>query len=307
MNKTYLFYGFGAEYVLHPLYTEMLAKGYHCIEIDPLAQADSKKQIEQLKGQEVVFITSAHFLLNEKNFGYFYDSQNHFYGTLEVLSLLRPKASVFVPHDLTQPLIDYEKEYLNQFTAFCSPCEPFTSTYAHYTKSIEMGWIKYKQKPKTILRKQGALWFLSDFVLHLNWGVEKSFELLEPILSQGISIKFPLWPGCETFETYFTEKGIHVFPSSENSIDLILAHDIILTNGLSSIVAESYFLGKTTVNIMEGSHYGDEKKYLQSLFPRLIFIPTLRSFDLRDIPIKSQKPVLQPFKMATMVQFLSEL
>lgn len=307
MNKTYLFYGFGAEYVLHDVYSEMIKKGHTCIEIDPLKYKESKEKIEKLKEKEVIFVTSAHFLLNEKNFKYFYPSENHFYGALEVMALLQPHASIFVPHDLTQPVIDYEKEYLNQFTAFCSPCEPFTSTYAHYTKSVEMGWIKYKHKPKTILRKQGALWFLSDFILHLNWGVEKSFEILQPILSQGISIKFPNWPGSDEFEKYFTGQGIHVFPSTENSIDLILAHDIILTNGLSSVIAESYFLGKTTVNIMEGSHYGDEKRYIQSLFPSLHFVPTIHEFDLRNIQIKKTPSVLQPFQMDHMVQFLSEL
>lgn len=307
MNTTYLFYGFGAEYVLHPVYEAMKQHGHQCIEIDALTIADSKTQIENLQGSEVVFITSAHFLLNEKNFKYFYPTDNHFYGTLEVMALLKPKASVYVPHDLTQPLIDFEKDYLNQFTTFCSPCEPFTSVYSHYTQTREVGWIKYPQKPNTIIRKQGAIWFLSDFILHLNWGVEKSFKLLAPILRQGVSIKFPLWPGSDEFETYFSKNGTHVFPSKANSIDLIQAHDIVLTNGLSSVIAESYFLGKTTVNIMEGSHYGDRKPYLETLFPQLHFIETIREFDLRTIPVRKRAPVLKPFQMDHMVQFLSEL
>ena len=307
MKTTFLFYGFGAEYVLHPVYQEMTQRGFDCLEIDPLQDTDSQEKIQRLKGNNIIFITSAHFLLNEKNFKYFYPSDNHFYGTLEVMSILKPRASIFIPHDISQRVIGYEKEYLNQFTAFCSPCEPFTSTYSHYTKTIETGWIKYKAKEKTILRKHGAIWFLSDFILHLTWGVEKSYHFLQPVLSQGISIKFPQWPGSEEFEQYFTEKGVHVFPNKENSIDLILAHDIVLTNGLSSIIAESYFLGKTTVNIMEGSHYGDEKTYLETLFPQLHFIQTIQEFDLRNIHIQKREAVLKPFQMERMVQFLSEL
>lgn len=307
MNKTYLFYGFGAEYVLHPVYEAMKKAGHDCIEIDALNEKDSRKQIDNLKGKDIIFVTSAHFLLNEKNFKHFYPTDSHFYGTLEIMSLLKPKASIFIPHDLTQPVIDYEKEYLNQFTTFCSPCEPFTSLYTHYTKTIEMGWIKYNNKPKTIIPKNKAIWFLSDFILHLNWGVEKSYELIHPILQQNVSIKFPRWPGSDEFEDYFSKKGIHVFRSEENSIDLILAHDMILTNGLSSLIAESHFLGKTTVNIVEGSHYGDGRAYLKTLFPQLHFIETIKQFDIRKIEIKKRQPVLQPFKMQTMIQFLTEL
>lgn len=307
MKPHYLLYGFGSEYVLHPLYEELKKLGFPCTEIDALSNPDSKKIVNALVGQPVIFITSAHFNLNEKNFRYFYSSENHFYGVLEILSLLKPVKSIFVPHDLTQPLIDYEKEYLNQFDLFCSPCEPFTSLYAHYCPTLELGWIKYKKGNKPITTVNNAIWFLSDFTLHLKMGVEKSYTCLEPILKQHVSIKFPTWPGTDEFEAYFSRNGINVVSNQENSIDLILAHDMILSNGLSSIIAESSFLGKTTVNIVEGSHYGKEQIYLQNLFPLLVFIEKIDDFDKKAIPIKQHPAVLKPFDMKSMIQFLSNL
>ncbi len=307
MNKTYLFYGFGAEYVLHPLYTAMKQAGHTCIEIDPLQTPDSIQQIHDMKDRNIIFVTSAHFLLNEKNFKYFYPTESHFYGTLEVMCLLKPAASVYIPHDLTQPVIDYEKEYLNQFTAFCTPCEPFTSAYAPYTQTKEMGWIKYQNHSNIIIPTHRAIWFISDFILHLKWGTAHSYRLLEPILSQGVSIKFPHWPGSDEFEEYFSQKGIHVYPSTENTIDLIHAHEIILTNGLSSLIAESYFSGKTTLNIKEGSHYGNDLNYLKILFPKLRFVDSIAACDMKSIQNETRPSVLKPFQMKNMVQFLAEL
>src|SRR3989344_7236880 len=117
-NTTYLFYGFGSEYVLHPLYLELKKRGYDCCEIDALNIKNSKKIINQLIKKPVVFITSSHLLLDKINFKDFYPSENTFYNVLEILALIKPKKSIYIPHDLTQPLINKENYFLNQFDLF---------------------------------------------------------------------------------------------------------------------------------------------------------------------------------------------
>lgn len=293
---TYLFYGFGSEYVLHPLYEEMKKRGYECVEIDALQKKNSIDLMNQFIDTPVCFITSAHLLLDKKTFTDLYPNTNLFYGVLEIISLLKPVRSVYIPHDLTQPLIRNEKDFLNQFNIFLSPCEPFTSAYSHYCKTIEVGWIKYRQSD-TKIKRHKAVWFLSDFVLHQKMGKEQSFEKISPVLKQGIAIKFPQWMNYKEFEDYFSDQGIRVYPTSLNTIDLIKNHEIIITNGLSSIIAESYFLGKTTVNIMEGSHYGNNTKYLVELFPELCFVEKISDFHLQFIPKTKRTSVLKPFDM----------
>ncbi len=307
-NITFLFYGCGSEYVLHSLYEEFSKRKYDCMEIDVMAHEDSRSLVDFLSDRKVVFITSAHLLMDKKNFSVFYKTENEFYGPLEVIDILKPLKSFFIPHDLTQPLIHFEEMFINQFDYFLSPCEPYTSLYSQYVKTEEVGWIKYTgEKASLKKQKNKAIWFLSDFVVHLTMGAADSFAKISPILKQGISIKFPLWEGSDEFEEFFSKKGIHVYPSQENSIDLISQHDIILTNGLSSVVAESYLLGKTTINIMEGSHYGDERERAFAFFPDIQFFEHISDFKLSKIHIQKRKALLQPLDMKKAIQLITQI
>jgi hypothetical protein len=308
-DTVFLFYGFGSEYVLNLLYSEIKKRGYNCYEVDALNTRNSKTIIKSLIKRSVVFITSSHFLLDDVNFKDFYPSENKFYNVLQILALIKPKKSVYIPHDLTQPLINMENYFLNQFDLFLSPCEPFTSIYSQYCNTEELGWIKYTKKSfeKNKIKKRGkAIWFVSDFILHMKMGKKKSFKLLSSVLKQGVAIKFPNWDQCKEFEQYYGKMGAKVFSSTENSIDLINNHNIIITNGLSSIIAESYWLGKTTINITEGSYYGEERTYLKELFPNLIFIEKTRDFKLSNIVIKKSDVKLAPFNTNRAIELITK-
>lgn len=305
-NLLFLFYGFGSEYRLHNIFKKMTKFNYNCLEIDALKENNSKKIINSLVGQSIVFITSAHLLLDKKNFGDFYPNDNNFYGVLEIINLLKPIKSIYIPHDLTQPLIDYEELYINKFDLFLSPCQPFTSIYSQYVKTVEVGWVNYlnNEQQKKMIFTEKAIWFLSDFILHFKIGVEKSFNMLYPVLKQGVAIKFPNWIGCSQFEKYFLKKGINVYKSSENVINLIKNYKIIITNGLSSINAESYLLGKTTINIMEMSHYGKNMSYLNILFPKIIFFDNIIDLNLDKIKIYNMKSILKSFDMKKAISLI---
>lgn len=305
-NK-YLFYGFGSEYVLHDLYDEISRLGFDCIEVDVLGSKNSRKIINSLEGKKIIFITSAHFLIDKKNFTDFYANNNFFYSVIEILKILKPKHSIFIPHDLTQPLISYEVEFLNQFDLFLSPCEPFTSIYSQYCKTREVGWIKYSQKKSEDLAPPShqAIWLLSDYTIYNKIGKEESYKQLSPVLKQGVSIKFPKWFNSDNFKNYFKKKDVIVYPSSNNSVDLILDHKIIITNGLSSINTESCWLGKTTVNIIENSHYGNEKKYLEELLPNLQFVDKIEEFKLDEVSIKKGEILLKPFDMKQSIDLIT--
>jgi len=297
MKLIYLFYGFGGEYVLHELFLEFSRK-FNCIEIDALKIKNSKTIINKLRSNKIVLVTSGHFLLNKSNFTDFYPNNNNFYSVLELISLLKPVKSVYIPHDLLFPLIANEKEYLNQFDLFLSPSEPFTTLFSPICNTIEVGWIKYHVKKDPIYAPNLAVWLLSDFILHIKMGKEKSFEANYPILKQGVSIKFPLWSESSEFTNYYRKRGVHVFEASNNSCDVINEHKIIFANGVSSINAESYLLGKTTINIMENSHYGtNDFKMIENNFPEIKFYKTIADVNLNKIEPTMLPNILKPFDM----------
>lgn len=309
MKTLYLFYGFGCEYVLHDLFQAM-ENDYECLEIDVLTIPNSKKIINQLIGKSVVFVTSAHFLLDQSNFfNYYpnyYPNKNTFYGPLEIIALLKPIKSVYIPHDLTQPFIQYEDKFLNQFDLFLSPCEPYTSAYSLICPTAEVGWVKYHQLATTIKPRNKVIWFLSDFTLHVKMGKEKSYEINAPLLTQGVSLKFPVWNSADEFTQYYRMQGVDVYDPRVISYNLIKAHDIIITNGLSSIVAESYLIGKTTVNIMENSHYGaDGLQILQTNYPELQIYTTIQDVKINNILPTNQPCVLHPFDLPLTIKLIT--
>lgn len=305
MKTIYLFYGFGGEYVLHKLFL-LMSPQYNCVEIDALSIKNSKVMVDKLRGQSVVFVTSAHFLLDKRNFTDFYPNKNQFYSVIEIISLLEPIKSIYVPHDLTQPLIAHEIEYLNQFDLFLSPCEPYTTAYSSICPTVEVGWIKYPNKTENIKASNKAIWFLSDFIIHIKMGKEKSYKSNVPLLNQGVSIKFPVWENSLEFTDYYRKQGVDVYNPEIASINLIKCHDIIFTNGLSSLVAESYLSGKTTVNIMENSHYGDDGiQTLETAYPDLQIYTKIADININSIALTSRMNLLHPFDIDLAIKLIT--
>lgn len=303
----YLFYGIGSEYVLHPIYEKMNQIGYVCIEIDCLKEKDSKKIIKSLRHKKIVFVTSYHLLLDNKNFHDFYSGEINFFGVLEIIQLLKPIKSIYIPHDLTQPLIDKEEKFINLFDIFISPCEPFTSIYSSICNTQEGGWIKYLNdsnlKKQPILNK--TVWFVSDFVTLYNYGIKSLFDFMKPIISQQVAVKFPSWKNSDKVEKFFIDQGVSVYKSTANSIGIIKKSDLIITNGLSSINAESYFMGKTTVNIKDRSHYGNFENYMKKLLPNIIYYNSPTEFKTKSIIIQNNEPILEPFKMKKVIKLIT--
>ena len=302
----YIFYGFASEYVLHDLFLTMQKKGFDVIEIDALMIKNSKKIINSLKGQKTTLITSAHLLLDKENFTKFYPNNNSFYSVLEIISLLKPTKKFFIPHDLTTPLIEHEEKFLNQFDIFFSPCEPYTSMYSRYCRVEEVGWIKSRHSGKPYKPKNNAIWFLSDSKYHIDIGPSSSYSMTKPVLDQGVSIKFPFWKDIEDLENFYRQEGAHVIDSTINTYDLINAHKLIITNGISSIIAESYLMGKPVANIMEGSFYGYLSKLeLTTRFPEIAFHRNFKDFSLVSHDLtKKTKNLLASFNTKKVIELI---
>lgn len=325
---TYLFYGHGCEYVLNPLYEEMKSQGYNCIEVDTLS-SDIESLLPSLKEQKLVFLTSAHLLLDHENFTYFYKTDHKIYSPIELLSILKPTLSVFMPHDLSSPVSYDEYPYLSLFDLCLLPWEGLNALN-NYVDCVEVGWPKTgialqeesKHPPNnhlpintsnSPLDPEGspvycvtspvnskpsypAIWFLSNLINHLDQGFEHLLKWIEPLTSQNVAIKLPQWTDIKAIEDRLTKAGVTVIPSDTNIFEAMDLTDTVISNGTSSIVTESCLYGKQTINIRSNCEFADSKMLFSHL-PEISFFDSPLEVLLTKPPSKNSECLLRPFSM----------
>jgi hypothetical protein len=329
---TYLFYGHGCEYVLHPLFEEMNSLGYNCVEVDTLTK-DFEELLPSLKEKKLVFLTSAHFLLDHENFTHFYETNHKIYSPLELLSILHPTLSVFMPHDLSSPVSNDEFLYLSLFDLCLLPWEGLYFL-RNYVDCLVTGWPKAGICAKNISNSKvsdfvnmknaednvsagepsyQAVWFVSNITNHLERGFDHFLNWMSPLTSQNVAVKLPQWTNIEDVEAKLIKAGVTVIPSYTNIFKVMNHTSVVITNGTSSIVTESRLYGKKTINIRSDCELTDSRILFRNL-PDIYFVDSIKDLDLNEFcqNSKEQKyctPLLsklQPFSMKSFLEGLEK-
>jgi hypothetical protein len=252
-KRLYVFMGVGCEYVLKPLADFLRVQGCECLEIDLMATFSM--DWKRLANRPIVFITSAHLDKGKERAHHgariSAKCMPNLIAPLELLDILRPIKSIYIPHDLTLPLCHYEWQFIDQFDFFFNPI-PFFSVYSGLTEIKEMGWIKYMPGTTTLptdFVPQKKIIFVSLFdYLQEIYGLAGLFQYFEPLLDENTAIKFPLWTNHQEVENYFRKHSpATVYEAEWNSVELMHYFDVIIGNHLSSVLMEAAFLNKKVV------------------------------------------------------------
>lgn len=249
----FLFFGFAAEYTLNPLYEYMRNEGDNCVEIDMFTCPDVERALTSLIGKKIVFITSAHLMFDEMNFSHHYSHSGKIISPLQVISTLNPLASIYYPHDLSEPIKNEELPYLHLFDIFLSPLSNL-DYLNQYLPVLQVGWIKFNKNTQQITPinfNPLKSVFFPAYQVHANRGVDYFYEKHKPIFDAGIAVKFPYWNGSEKFENFLLERNAIVYPSIYNSIQIMEENNLIFTQALSSTGLEASRLGKKVVYIKD--------------------------------------------------------
>lgn len=247
---TALFLGYGSEYSLHRLCAYMEANGDQCVEIDMLSSADCGPRLQALAGKPLIFLTSAHPLYDHQNFSY-YRTERVVYSALHVISTLRPRLSVFYPHDYKDPVKDEEIPYLPLFDLLLWPFDAIPRKLGQLVKTVPVGWINNPVGGSLISPVQGrAVFFLGAYQYYLNAGFDAFYQDFRALLTAGVAVKLSRWHDNDRFEAFLKDKGVEVVPSAANSVDVMKSCEIVYTHALSSVCLEACHLGKKVVYIL---------------------------------------------------------
>lgn len=289
--------GVASEYVLGDLADYLRERGHSVHEFDfAHFKGDALAALKSLDGSQCTYITSAHSNLSnavaEVLTPLFVTHYPNYLAPLEILGILRPRQSIYVPHDLLAPYGESnlnEYRYLDLFDHILAPypAPAMRALLGSSTKVHTAGWIKNANKKNQALQDRSkkntnelksssprVALFIS-YIEHLRsrYGDQGVYDYFKPLLNSDVQVKLPDWNGVKAIETLFERDGnCQIFPSTGNSIDLIEVADIVVCNGASSIHAEAHLLGRPTICLLddEGITALEQKNKLLN-FPNVYF------------------------------------
>ncbi|MEZ6138197.1 MAG: hypothetical protein R3C53_25210 [Pirellulaceae bacterium] len=280
--------GVDSEYVLQGLCSHLRNRGYPVIELDfGKFEGSAEEKLRRLRKQPTVYITSAHTNLSirvaEHLSPRFAANYPNYLSPVEIIPLLEPKLSMYVPHDLLTPYGDENLGEIRMLGLFDHVLAPYQApalqaTLGTHTKVHDAGWVKYAaatlelpsvnpwleklgkslgfprgpKVDKSQTRPRIALFVSMIEHLRTKYGVAGVVDYLRPLLNAHVYVKFPVWSGIAEIEQLVSrDTDAIVVPSTTTSIDLIRRSDIVICNSASSIHAESCLLGVPVVCLLD--------------------------------------------------------
>ncbi len=292
MSKKIIASGVGSEYVLGELVQYLRAAGWDVIEINFSSfTGDVCSLVEQYQALDLVYITSAHTNITREVstvvFPQLTKEHPNYLSPLEFFQILKPKLSIFIPHEILSPYgepnID-EFRFLDLFDYILAPYSAVAlqAALGKNVKVLDAGWIKYtnnrlpanKYNKSTQYGPQITLFVTIYCYLKAKYGIKGFVEYFAPLLAnKNVKIKLPKWYGVEEVEKMI-EKHFpsRVIPAEKNSIDCIQSSDLVICNSISSIHAEASLMGCPAICLLDHEPPGvEEQKDKLSHLPNIIF------------------------------------
>lgn len=261
--------GIDSEYVLGDLSSFLRNRGYEVLELNfaKTTRSESENILTLAKTNPIIYITSAHVNYTSQAIEHtqptMYKQYPLYLSPLEILAILNPIKSIFIPHDLLTPFGDNnlsETRVLDLFDVILSPTEEHTlslrSALPTSTKIYNAGWIKNHcciSKTPDQPKRKIVMFITFIYALQQTLGNKGVVDYLSPLLTKDVSIKFPNWEGVSVIEKLIKKKhpSTEIIPAKYSSVKIIKEADIIICNGTSSIHAESCLLGKPTICLLD--------------------------------------------------------
>ncbi len=295
--ELYLF-GLAGEYSLAAIAEGLTRRDWTCHVID-IAVESAMAELETKRVRQAgpcVILASQHRPAASGEYRFHLESKAYIPTLSELHFLLKPVRTYIFPHDLSEPVGYQEITSYAEADAFLAP----DSSYwwlRRWTTVIEAGWPKVLAQDENRSSTQERIAFLpSDVLTHRLFGWDRFDRAFAGLKGSGFAFKVPYFPGIEPLEARLSGLGGRQIDARTPSSNVIATHDIIVSNGLSSINTEAAMMGKDTLCVMDGIHPPAAQKALFRKFPNVTLVaPENLAAALADPTRgKSWPPLLSP-------------
>lgn len=281
--------------VLGCLADALEARGHRVLRIDPV-QADTARLIESARGRGCVLVTSDHFHIDTAAYYGTTEGVPAVMSVLELADAVEARAMVCAPHDLTMGFEPQDLAWIGRFDLVLVP-DRRLQYLGRVRRTLVVGWPRMlKAYDWAGLRgsKRGrAVHFLSGLITHFEKrGVEQGLKVWKPLYDQGVSVKLPLWSSSDRIEQCLREAGASVIPAASDNFDVMNQHEVIITNGGSSVAAEAALAGRHPVHVCDPylSPIDAQRRVLAGV-PNVVHV-TFEMLDASLARLRSREPEL---------------
>jgi hypothetical protein len=327
-SRKFLFLGTGSANLIWPIADYMADRAFDVTKLDLLTEKHPRDILNTFIGRETVFVTANHFIMDRANYlrATWFSSES--IAPLEIMDLLKPVKSVFYPHDLFE-FAEMDKPFIDLFDVILWP---YRNNWFYYLcNEVErteiVGWIKKRQSPRREntgekdIEHLRLLYLPSNLYTCFNkYGVEGWANILDGHLSNMndaidvVNIKLVNLDKKEfdRFAQLLQNKGYRVLNKALSVFELLDRYDLVMTDGISSVVYECALSGRPVISII-GDDHSDES--CADTLPAYPWVYPLHVCELYDflIGIKTGnqklsygKDILKPFDMKAAVTLITE-
>jgi hypothetical protein len=248
----------GAELSLDGVMPLLAEAGFDCVTIDLLGEENWRERLASLPPvREVVLLSTVHPIRGnghlQRHYGIFKDAPSF----SEKISIIRPNRTYLLPHDLSNPFIDYENLPMREATAVLVPDERFWY-FSRYTDVHVIGWPKYLSQPATAkphlhFPATPGVFLPSEVGYYSRRDVATFLSVFKPIADARWAFKLPGWPNVEGLRAALLNAGCPEIPAATATWDIIANYPTVVSNSTSSIITESALYGTDTICVMDES------------------------------------------------------
>lgn len=278
--------GVGSEYSLQEFAQICRTFNHDVVEIN-MYDSEWRNTINQFAEiGAYILISSSHPYMDswvhKKDFGYKADivSISEFIGTWP------PIVSFYCPHDLVEPIKEFEIQALSMFNGAFMP----DNTWGHlskYTTILNFGWIKNINLEKKF--DDCELTFLpSEMPYYSRQGIDYFINVFEPILALKPRVKFLNFETVDLFQDRLSKFGCEIINSRESSNDLIISTNLVVTNSISSVAVEASKHGVSVFCIADGAFDKSIQEKQFSCYPSVLIVNP-EHFNTAYLKFKSEK------------------
>lgn len=267
-SPVFIFIGIGSEYVLSPLARHFKSLGHRSIECD-MAQPDWRDRLNNLSDTRKILVASHHPFVDRHIYRTFYHRDHDVLSVYEMIEWLKPIASFFIPHDLTEPLKNEEICALPLFDAIFMPTAHYWC-YQRHTQVVVAGWIKADPQAEWTETSDFSIAFMpTELGYYSRQGPELFLKNFGRLLECRPHVKFPLFPDLEPLIDIAESFHCRVWPAETTSSSIISQSDIVVTNACSSIAMEAALAGVPVICITDGVHTAAVQRSVFAAYPEI--------------------------------------
>lgn len=246
--------GIAAELSLRPLGEALRRRGLAVSVVDLGREAAGPSCVPDGDGP-VVAVTSQHLAMT----GDVYDAHtgltSHYVAPQALRQRLGADVLVYVPHDLSEPVLPTEVDLLQTVDLYVAPDGDGWWAGAH-VPVVTSGWVGTAWWDAEALAQapldQGVL-----FLTQVQWlmsvgGAPFVLRSLRSTLETGVAVKLPVWPGLEPLADGLAAAGIPLVDPQLPAVGVAWSTPLVVTNAPSSVLAEAALAGHRPVCVLPG-------------------------------------------------------